>query len=324
MHGESLSRSAAASPPGVRVSIGIRAVRANWLHDLGGRRRKSACARTWDARFGTRVPVVCNYEYVDEQPRILVAAALARVIEPVLARQFSAEKVVVATTQAEVEDAVRHRLRFDVVLADLLWNSGDEYTFDGLDVLQILRSNGRAAPVIIATQGHTVEQDHLDEAVEQVGVCGVYQKSSGPDLLRHAIEIAARGEALPLDKFPTGASRASLPKIHAYFATKRGPTAARMAGAIASGRAFDRKTLAEIAGVAPDTASKVGAGYLGELIWSRGEHTSTGLPARVPTTVVYRWCGEHARYILSWCRRNHQNDVADRVIPGKRPRAVRR
>jgi len=30
--------------------------------------------------------------------------------------------------------------------------------------------------------------------------------------------------------------------------------------------------------------------------------------------VVYRWCGEHARYILSWCRRNGYGDIATRVV----------
>jgi hypothetical protein len=29
--------------------------------------------------------------------------------------------------------------------------------------------------------------------------------------------------------------------------------------------------------------------------------------------VVYRWSGEHARYILSWCRRNGYADIATRV-----------
>ena len=29
--------------------------------------------------------------------------------------------------------------------------------------------------------------------------------------------------------------------------------------------------------------------------------------------VVYRWCGEHAAYILSWCRRNGYSDIATRM-----------
>jgi hypothetical protein len=29
--------------------------------------------------------------------------------------------------------------------------------------------------------------------------------------------------------------------------------------------------------------------------------------------VIYRWCGEHSRYILSWCRRNGYGDIAIRA-----------
>ena len=178
-----------------------------------------------------------------------------------------------------------------------------------------LRAADRESPVIIATQGHSAEQDHLDEAVERDIVWGVFRKSGGPALLLEAVERVGRGERLPTMTFPTGASRISLPRIHTYFATTRGRTAARMAGAIASGRAISHQTLAEVAQVEYDTASKIGRDYLGDLICRRGEHTSNHLPARVPAPVVYRWCGEHARYILSWCRRNGQTDVATRVIP---------
>jgi CheY-like chemotaxis protein len=264
------------------------------------------------------VPRICNHSRVDEQLRILVAAALARVIEPALVQHFPSATVVVATTRGEVEHAIQRRPRFDVVVSDLFWNSSAEYTFDGLDVLAILRAAERESPVIIATQGHSAEQDHLDEAVEQDIVWGVFRKSCGPALLLQAVERVGRGERLPAATFPTGASRRSLPRIHTYFATTRGRTAARMAGAIASGRAISHKTLAEVAGVEYDTASKIGRDYLGDLICRRGEHISNDVPARVPATVVYRWCGEHARYILSWCRRNGHADVATRVIPTPR------
>ena len=83
-----------------------------------------------------------------------------------------------------------------------------------------------------------------------------------------------------------------------------------MAGAIASGRATGHASLAEVANVKYDTAAKIGREYLGELIWRRGEHVEP----TVPVPVVYRWCGEHARYILSWCRRNGHADVAGRVV----------
>lgn len=265
--------------------------------------------------FRTDVSLFCDYSWVDEQLRILVAAALARVIEPTLTQHFPSATVVLATTRGEVEYAIQHRPRFDVVVSDLLWNSSAEYDFDGLDVLAILQAADRESPVIIATQGHSAEQDHLDEVVERNIVWGVFRKSGGPKLLLEAVERVGRGERLSNLTFPTGASRSSLPRIHTYFSTARGRTAARMAGAIASGRAISHKTLAEVAQVEYDTASKIGREYLGDLICRRGEHISNHLPAHVPAPVVYRWCGEHARYILSWCRRNGQTDVATRVIP---------
>jgi hypothetical protein len=46
------------------------------------------------------------------------------------------------------------------------------------------------------------------------------------------------------------------------------------------------------------------------LIRERGEHS----PAlKMTPEAVYRWCGEHAAYILSWCRRHGHEDMATRV-----------
>jgi len=39
---------------------------------------------------------------------------------------------------------------------------------------------GRQTPVIFAAQGHGLERDHLDEAVEQPEVVGIYRKATGP------------------------------------------------------------------------------------------------------------------------------------------------
>jgi hypothetical protein len=86
-------------------------------------------------------------------------------------------------------------------------------------------------------------------------------------------------------------------------------TAARLAGAIASGRAVNHETLAGTAHVGYDTAAKL-VDYLGPLIRDRREHSRE---LKMTPEVVYRWCGEHARYILSWCRRNGYGDIATRV-----------
>ena len=52
-----------------------------------------------------------------------------------------------------------------------------------------------------------------------------------------------------------------------------------------------------------------------------------GFPGAATPEVVYRWCGEHSRYILSWCRRNRHEAIAERVISlpsGPVPRRGRR
>jgi CheY-like chemotaxis protein len=248
---------------------------------------------------------------MQEGPRLLVAAALGKIIEPFLRQAMSDATVRIAENQAAVEQALSDRLRFDVVVADLTWNDfAVEYSFDGLDVLNILRSARRQTPVIFAAQGHGVERDHLDEAVEQPEVVGIYRKATGPQPLVDAVDIAARGGTLTGPLFSPGGSPPDIPRIHAYFGKGKGSTAARLAGAIASGRAVNHETLANTAHVGYDTAAKL-VDYLGPLIRDRGEHSPE---LKMTPEVVYRWCGEHARYILSWCRRNGHDDVATRIM----------
>jgi CheY-like chemotaxis protein len=243
--------------------------------------------------------------------RILVAAALGKIIEPLLQQSLPDAMVRIAADKAAVERAVSDRLRFDVVVADLTWNDyAIEYSFDGLDVLNALRSAGRQTPVIFAAQGHGLERDHLDEAVEQPEVVGIYRKAAGPQPLVDAIDIAVRGGHLTTPQFPPGGSPPDIPRIHSYFAKGKGTTAARLAGAIASGRAVNHETLASTAHVGYDTAAKL-VDYLGPLIKDRREHSQE---LKMTPEVVYRWCGEHARYILSWCRRNGYADIATRVM----------
>lgn len=236
--------------------------------------------------------------------RILVASPLGSIVAPALAARFPHGTVTVAEDPEQVERAVRGQLRHDVVVSDLMWNSEAEFVFDGLDVLEVLRSADRPAPVVMAAQGHGMENDHLEEVLARPEVRGLYRKSDGPQVLFDVlVEVARGGSVRP-------AAPAGTPTIHGWFGRGRGRTAARMAGAIASGRATSHASLAEAAHVRYDTAAKIGREYLGELIWRRGEHPDPAVPA----PVVYRWCGEHARYILSWCRRNGHADVAGRVV----------
>ena len=235
--------------------------------------------------------------------RVLVAAALAGIIAPRFRAEFAPGLVAVAADEAEVRAAITDTLRFDVILADLTWNDAAiEYAFDGLDVLDLVVTLGRHTPVVFAAQGHGVERDHLDEAVARAGVAGIVREATGPDPLVAAMRQVAAGRTLT--PFPLPATR---PTLHEYFGSgRRGESAARMAGAIASGRAVNHDTLAAAAKCSRNTAIKIADKYLGPLIRDRAEH-----PEDVPLTtqVVYRWCGEHSRYLVSWCRRHGHADV---------------
>jgi len=254
---------------------------------------------------------------MQDGPRVLVAAALGKIIEPLLRQALADAHIRIAEDPAAVERAVGERLRFDVAVADLTWNDyAVEYSFDGLDVLDMLRRARRQTPMIFAAQGHGVELDHLDEAAEQPEVVGIYRKATGPQPLIDAVNIAVRGGSLTGPRYPPASSPPHIPRIHEYFGKGRGSTAARLAGAIASGQAVNHETLASAAHVGYDTAAKL-VDYLGPLIKDRGEH---GPGLKMTPEVVYRWCGEHARYILSWCRRNGHQDIAVRVAPVPAPR----
>ena len=59
---------------------------------------------------------------MQDEPRILVAAALGKIIEPILRQSLADATVRIAEDRAAVERALGERLRFDVVVADLTWN----------------------------------------------------------------------------------------------------------------------------------------------------------------------------------------------------------
>ncbi|MFD9486295.1 hypothetical protein ACFWBX_20390 [Streptomyces sp. NPDC059991] len=238
---------------------------------------------------------------MEDGVRVLVASALGRLLGSVLTEALPHAAIVVALDPAAVHHAVVGRVRFDAVVADLIWmDPAYEYDFDGLDVLKLLRDSNRSAPMITALHGHGIERDHLEEAVTQPEVVGVVQKAAGFGPPVEAVQIAAAGRVLPKAKFPIG-QRLICPSLDSYFSSgRRGCTAARLAGAIAAGRATDYQSLATAACMPLNTVNKL-VGYLGPLIEARGEH-DPALPMN--SQVVYRWCGEHSRYVLSWCRRH--------------------
>jgi CheY-like chemotaxis protein len=234
--------------------------------------------------------------------RVLIASQLGGIVAPAFREVFGPGLVTVAVNEGEVRSAIADHLRYDVVLTDLTWQHvALEFAFDGLDVLDIVQRLGRPAPVLFALQGHNAERDHLDEAVVRDGVAGTVPKAVGVTAMAAALRAAAAGRVLATEP-PT-----VRPTIHQWFAGgRRGETAARMAGAIAAGRAANHDTLATAAKCSRNTAVKVAEKYLGPLIRERGEHADD-LP--LTTQSVYRWCGEHSRYLISWCRRNGHADV---------------
>ncbi|MBN0973301.1 response regulator transcription factor [Gordonia sp. BP-94] len=234
--------------------------------------------------------------------RILIASPLGHVVADPLKATFEGSLVTVARDRDEFRNAIAARVRFDVVSADLIFNHAElEWTFDGLDVIEGLRTSDRLAPVLLATQGHSMEEDHLAEARRRADVSGVVAKSAGLHTFVESLRTVAYGQRIT--SRPESGSR---PSLFEMFNGRRGTTAARMAGAIAAGNAADVATLAEVARVSANTASKVASNYVGPMMRARNEHDE-----RLPLTQasVFRWCGLHARYIVSWCRRHGHADV---------------
>ena len=166
-------------------------------------------------------------------------------------------------SRESVRRQVIGRVRFDVVIADLVWNNPElEFTFDGLDVIDVLHEANRLAPVILARQGHSMELDLLDEARLRPEVVSVFHKSAGTGELPALIRDAAVGKSHPTPP----ASRK--PPLYELFRGRKGQTAGRMAGAIAAGRASDSATLATAAGVGVNTATKVATHYLGPVSYT--------------------------------------------------------
>lgn len=239
---------------------------------------------------------------MDEGMRILVASPLGKIVAPTLAQAFKSSTVAVAVDRESVRQLVAAKYRYDVVVADLIWNNpGLEFSFDGLDVVNLLQKAGRLAPVLLAAQGHSMERDHLEEAQLRPEIAGVYEKSSGIETLLAAVRAAAVGDSTQKATPPTD------PKpLCQSFTGQRGITAARLAGAIAAGRSSNGPSLSRAAHVGINTANKVARVYLGPIIEERGE-VEPGL--KMTSEVVYRWCGLHARYLVSWCRRHGHGDV---------------
>ncbi|WP_254849113.1 response regulator [Mycobacterium sp. GA-1841] len=239
---------------------------------------------------------------MDRSLRILVASPLGRIVAPSVTQALPGATVELAENSEAVRRQIIGRVRFDVVIADLVWNNPElEFTFDGLDVINVLHEANRLAPVILARQGHSMEHDLIDEARLRPEVVSAFHKSAGTGELPNLIRDAAVGKRHAV---PSPSPRK--PPLYELFRTRKGQTAGRMAGAIAAGRATDGASLAAAAGIGINTATKAATHYLGPIILQRGEH-DPALPLSL--AAVYRWCGLHSRYLVSWCRRHGHADV---------------
>lgn len=234
---------------------------------------------------GTRAPV-----------RVLVASALGGVVEPLLAEHFG--NVTVAKSADELESVLLGRLRYDVAVVDLVWHSyALEWEYDGLDAISRLQSSGRSAPVVVAAQGYGLERDHLEEAYRHPLVRGAVLKAAGVHELVGAIERVATGGLFWSRSLPEDI-RGRYPTVGGFL--EGHPLAAHVAGAIASLRAGDWD---EVTGLVPYKYSSVATAprLFGDALCAWGEVED---PARVNQAIIFRWCGEHGRYIVSWCRRH--------------------
>ena len=244
--------------------------------------------------------------------RLLIVSPLAGYLAPHLAAAFEGCYLNLVTAPDQLDLAVRGRPRYDAVLLDLTWNDPvHEWSFDGLDALERFREVDRVTTVVVAAQGHSFEEDHLRESSDPERfpeVKATIYKSAGLPAVTTAVEAVVTGRPPP-----TAPALKPKPPLHRYFSKGRGLTASRLAAAVASGRAANYDALASVASVAPDTANKL-VSYLAPIILAREE-----APASEPVTqaAVYRWCGEHARYLLSWERRNNPagHSVISRWIP---------
>lgn len=245
--------------------------------------------------------------------RILVASPTGQVLASALSGAFgdSTVTVIVADSASAWHREIAGNLRFDVVVLDLLWRGHLEYACDGLDVLEFMVHMARPAPVVLSVEGGSDERGYLEEAMSlhRHLIAGIWAKHAGLEVLIQRIADAAVGKQT-LD--PSG--RPSPAPLFQLFQGQRGETAARLAGAIASGSVWDYTSLARAASVGLNTANKTTNTYVGPIILARGE-----LPPGTPLTsgVVFRWCGIYRHYLISWCRRNGHGDVVGRIPPGE-------
>ena len=236
--------------------------------------------------------------------RLLVVSPLAGGIgQDWLGRRW--HEVSVAVTPAEALKAVSSvRPRFDVVVVDLMWNGfDDEWRFDGLDVLAAMEASNNGEWVVFAAQGHGFERDYIDEVHQRLQsertrgqIRGLVLKPNLAGVLDGILTVAAGG--LYVDPSLERHLRPAEQTVHHWFETSvRLP---RFAGALAAGHPVEYTRLAELLHTSPGYLQKSPALFT-EMMVQRGDIAPTD---HVNLATTARWCGEHAHYIVSWCRRH--------------------
>jgi DNA-binding NarL/FixJ family response regulator len=207
-------------------------------------------------------------------------------------------QIEVATTPEQVADVfAAERPRFDVVLVDLMWNTFEhEWVFDGLDVLELANRSQLAEPVVLAAQGHGFEREYLEEGRRHRSVRGMILKSDVGSLLSALRAVAGGGtydnEYLRRHLRPRTQTLA--------WQFEQAPALARAAGVIAAGYGLHYNELASAMSLSTSTVEKM-LKLFRTCLSERGEMSADG---DLSQAAVFRWCGEHAHFILSWCRRH--------------------
>ena len=234
---------------------------------------------------------------------------MQKVIFPLLSSTY--QTTVPVADRADLEALTPNSLMFDVAIVDLLWGSVEAPPdIDGLDVIDHLEETGRVASILVAVHGQHFERDFLHEAVSRPLVRGAVFKAGGVAPVLDAVEVLARGQSWFPPTLPDRLFDRSRLTIDRWFRSR--PLVAHVAGAIASHRANSWASIAEVTSYQRTTVES-SPRLFGEALYRLGEVND---PDEVNQAVVFRWVGERAAYILSWCRRNGMGHYRREPITG--------
>jgi CheY-like chemotaxis protein len=235
---------------------------------------------------------------IDDQaePCVLVASATSQFVRPHLQNGLGLPVLCVATA-AELDTVLNKGPQIRLAFVDCFWNdSAAEWNFDGLDVIDRIKNTGCTVPVVMALRGSYAEFDLLDEATERGDFAATVRKSAGPaEALRIGAAVMNR---TPVRLFAPGTPISPSPSVHKFLSGR--DLVAHVAGSIASGGVHDFGDIAQATGFARRSVEATTA-LFGNALCLRGELSD---PQQCKQATVFRWCGEHAHYILSWTRRH--------------------